>query len=335
MWGAEFHPMTRPPGISRRRFLAGLVLLGGGPLLSGCASSAPLRVAAHPWIGYEPLYLARDFGWLPHQAELVETAAASESLAALASGKVQAAALTLDEVLQARAAGMPLTVVLVFNVSAGADVLLVRPEIATLAELRGKRIAVERSALGGLMLAKILELAGLTPEAVTIEEIPPARQPAAWRAGRLDAAICYEPAASRIREMGAETLFDSREIPDTIFDVLALRRDADNLDKGALRGLIQGHFRALAHLRVSRQDAVYRIAARQRTTPANVRRALAGVALPDLAANRRYLSADSMLHAAATRLNAVMVAGGLLDGADNLQHLFDDAYLPAEGRYSP
>ena len=52
------------------------------------------------------MFLARSEGWLPNEAiRLFETASASQSIAALAQGQVQAAALTLDEVLRARAEG--------------------------------------------------------------------------------------------------------------------------------------------------------------------------------------------------------------------------------------
>ncbi len=52
--------------MQRRRFL-GLALAAGFASggLSGCWSRPPLTFGIHHWIGYEPLYLARDFGWLP------------------------------------------------------------------------------------------------------------------------------------------------------------------------------------------------------------------------------------------------------------------------------
>lgn len=96
-----------------------------GLILPGCGQSAPLKVAAHVWPGYELMFLAKEQGWLdPERVELVSTPFASSSLEALISGQVDAAALTLDEVLSARDRGLPLTVVLVFNVSAGTLMLM-------------------------------------------------------------------------------------------------------------------------------------------------------------------------------------------------------------------
>lgn len=317
--------------MQRRRFLARLLTLAALPgALAGCAGRENLVLGIHPWIGYESLHIARDFGWLPARVELRQGQTAGDSLAGLVSGQLDAAALTLDEVLSARSAGVPLIVVLVFDVSAGADVLLVRPEISHLAGLANKRIGVENSAVGELVLHQALERAGLGLQDVTVVDLSPDRQVEAWRSGRIDAVVSYEPTASRLKAEGAVSLFDSRQMPNKIFDVLAIRRDRVEAREDVLRALLIAHFRALQHLRSNREDALYRIATRQGIDIAAARRALAGVILPDLAGNRLYFADGSDLEAAARRLNQVMVGHGLLAQPDSLANLFDPRYLPTE-----
>lgn len=49
-----------------KNFLTQALALIYPPLwLAACSPAKSLAVAVHPWIGYESLYLARDFGWLP------------------------------------------------------------------------------------------------------------------------------------------------------------------------------------------------------------------------------------------------------------------------------
>ncbi len=320
---------TSIPSLLRRSFLLQTLALAAAPVwLAACSRERTLALGIHPWIGYESIYLAREFGWLPTGIDLHEGKVAQDTLAALQAGRLDAACLTLDEVLSARAAGVALTVVLVFDVSAGADVLLARPGIPRLEDLAGKRIAVERSAVGGLMLAQALEAAGLAAEAVTVLDLRQDAMPDAWRAGRIDAAICYEPTASLLRREGAVALFDSRRLPDTIYDVLAVRGDRLPGREEALRALIAAHFRGLEHVRRNREDALYRIAQRQGVHVAEVRRALAGVSLPDAGGNRHHFMGP--LDAAARRLNALMVQHGLLPRTDGLQALFDPSHLPGE-----
>lgn len=308
------------------RHLSGLCFLP--PLLSACAGKTPFRLGLHPWIGYETFYLARDFGWLPAQTTLVEGRSAGDSLLAMKQGRLEAGCLTLDEVLLARADGVPLAIVAVLDVSAGADVLVARPGIAHLKDLRGKRVGIEVSALGELMLTTALDAAALARADIVVRDIPPDRQLAAWRAGEIDAAVSYEPVASMLEREGAVRLFDSRQAPETIIDVLAVQRDRARGRRQELGALLAAHFKALEHIRVNRQDALYRIAAREGISYEEARRSLAGVTLPDLARTRTYLKRDSRIDQAARKLNRLMVERGLLKAPDRLDDLFDHAYLP-------
>ncbi len=68
---------------------------------------------------------------------------------ALRVGSLDLAGLTLDEALLLAQEGVPIAVIWVLNTSAGADALLAKPGITTLDALRGKRIGVEQTAVGG------------------------------------------------------------------------------------------------------------------------------------------------------------------------------------------
>ena len=108
-------------------------------LLGACEQSAhPVTVARHVWPGYEFMFLAQELGFIdPGEVEFTETSSASETLQLLLDGRVDGGALTLDEVLRAHSKGVALSVVLVFNVSAGADVLITRSKLGNLQDLRG------------------------------------------------------------------------------------------------------------------------------------------------------------------------------------------------------
>lgn len=315
--------------MQRRECLAMLAGVASLPFwLSGCSLHDDMAIGLHPWPGYEPLYLARDFGWLPEGVVLKRGDNAGESLAGLHSGELCGAALTLDEVLKARAEGLPLTVVLVFNDSVGADRVVARPEITSLAGLAGARIAVERSAVGSLVLYKLLEAAGLSADEVEVLDLPPDRQLAAWRRGEIEAAVTYEPTASQLMREGAHSVYDSSHFPDMILDVLAVRRDRLRGRSGRLESLVAAHFRGLAHLRVSREDAMRRIAAWRGLSFDEVRASYAGMELPGVVGNRRYFGPGGRLLAAAGALNEVMVASGLLAEPDRLEGLMEARYLP-------
>lgn len=315
--------------MNRRQLIQALLALLGTSLgLSGCARATPVTVGIHPWPGYEPLLLARDFGWLGEAVVLHEGSNAGDSIAGLKDGKLNAACLTLDEVLSVRASGVPLTVILITNESVGADVVLARPDIRTPAELKGRRIAVEQGALGSLVLQKLLAAGGMTAADIDLVDAPPSAQRALWQAGKIDAAISYPPFAAQLIGEGAVRIFDSRQFPHTVFDTLAVRRDRLAQLDSALHALINGHLRALEHLRASREDALRRIAARRGLSFEEAEATYRGLHLPALSDNRRLLMPDGGLLAAARSLSQLMHASGLLAVPDTLTGLVNANYLP-------
>ena len=56
--------------------------------MQGCAPALPLRLGTHPWIGHEPLLLARDLRWLPPEVQLQPARSARESVVGLQEGRL-------------------------------------------------------------------------------------------------------------------------------------------------------------------------------------------------------------------------------------------------------
>jgi NitT/TauT family transport system substrate-binding protein len=316
-------PGASPP--APHRLLKWFLALGLAVLLvvqaSGCGRFQELEISVNAWIGFETLFLAQEFNWLPQGVSVREVPMLSDSVRALEEGRVDAAALTLDEMLLARSRGVPLTAVLVFNVSAGADALLAKPIIEDLRDLRGRRVGIERSALGPLVLSSALGSVGMGSADVQVLDIPPNRQLEAWRRDQVDAVVTHAPTTSRLEALGARRLFDSGDMPGMILDVLAVR--SDRLDHPALPALVEAHFRALTHLRRSPEDALFRISGRLGEPVTTIRRQLAGILLPDLQRNRAMLSADGEVRGAALALNALMTELGLLPAEDDLRGIAD------------
>ncbi|MDP3699659.1 MAG: ABC transporter substrate-binding protein [Hylemonella sp.] len=297
--------------------------------LAACAPRRPLVLAGHPWPGYEPMFLARTLGYLPAQVELLDAASIQESLQLLREGRADGAMLTLDEALLLRDQGVSLQIVLVFDISRGADMLLARPGLSDLPALRNRRVGVEDSTLGSLMLTLILEKAGLTRKDIVVQLIPHDQHEAAWTGGRLDALVTYEPVAGRLIARGARQLLTTRELPDTIFDVLAVRTEALTTHADSLRAGLQAYFKALAYLRQNPWDAAYRVAPRLQISAEALIESLRGLELPDQIGNLSYLSVpDGPLLKAARRLSAILLQAGLLKQPLDAAQLVSSNYLP-------
>ncbi len=317
--------------MNRRAWLA-RALGGSGVLaLAGCArpSERALIVGAHPFPGYEMLYLARHLGLLPTDAvRLIETPSASANLRALASGLMEGAALTLDEVLTAQAEGIDLVVVCVVDRSLGIDVVLGGPRVRTLADLAGRRIGVERSATGAVMLDAALTAAKLTPGDVQLQSVPFDEQIAHFSAGKIDALVTYEPVRSRLLAGSAREIFSSRAIPGRILDTLAVHRGMLGAKPAEIRALVEAHFAARDAWLAAPSRHAPTLALRLGLATPQVPAAFAGIELPDRRANRELFAAEaSSLKAIARALSAVMVRAGLLGAAPDPQGLFDGRFV--------
>ncbi len=316
--------------MERRQFLVTGAL---APLaaLAGCVRREPLlRVSGITWIGYEPLFLARQLDLLdPERIRLIESPSNTNSLMQLASGEVEAATLTLDEFILARAGGIPARIALVFDTSEGADVVMVRPGIDRLEELAGARIGVEDTAAGALMLRKSLEAAGLTPDDVTRVPVFGGGQVEAYQNREIDAVISYEPFASRLVALDATRLYDSSAFPGLIVDVLAVSETAIGKHDTALADLLTAYFEALSVVKSSPRRAHRLMAPRLGLTVEELEKAYEGIALLNLSDNRAWLSPPATpLREAARTVAEIMQSNALIEQIPDLSDLATARFLP-------
>jgi len=309
--------------------LSVVVLLCVFALNSRQPSNPAIKVAVHHWIGYESLALSEQEHLLdPTLVTLVHSTSLSESAALLRQNKVDAAALTFDEVFQLRQEGIPLTVVLIFDVSAGADILLTRPEINSLKQLKGKTIGMEQSALSQLLLSAILDKAELTPLDIDLRYGIVANHGQLWQQPAIDALLTYLPLAKGI-DQDATCLFDSRQIPNTIRDVLAVRSDRCESFRPALQHLLECHFNILTKLTQNDPDTLHRIAPLLGFSVQQTAEVLRKVKFPSLECNIGFLTPNTKKsRQALDTLISTMQQAELLPQHVNCERLIDSSFLP-------
>lgn len=286
------------------------------PGLAGCtpAPPEPLRVGINIWPGYEPLYLARELGYYADTPlHLVEYASDTQALRALRNAAIDAAALTLDELLQLRAEGLDLRVVAVLDFSNGADVVLARAHVRKLADMRGRRVGVENTAVGAYVLTRVLQAAGLTQTDIRVVSLELGEHEQAFKSGKVDVVVTSEPWRSRLLTQGAHQLWDSSLIPGEIVDVLAVRRDRLKEHAETVTALLYGWFRALDYVKTQPQDAAKRMGQREGLDANQFLAALSRLQLPDLEQNRQLLAGKPPgLVATSRQLMMVMLQHQLL-----------------------
>lgn len=309
----DTRPLALPADLTRRRCVQALLAGAVAPFLLACNQTEPLlRIGSNGWPGYQFLSWAADSGVLvPQQVRLLRISSATNGMRALSAGMLDGACLTLDEVVTSVAEGIPLKVVAILDVSFGADVVLGRGSVTSLAQLAGKRIGVEGSAVGAVMLDAVLQQAGLRREQVVTVPVLLDEHEAAFDRGDIDALVTMEPQASRLRARGARQLFSSAQIPGRIVDVLAVHQDVLSRSRHALQALVNAHFAMLARYHSDPAAARAYLAAQLGVSHGEVSTIFAGMRLPDRAENQQWLS--GRLDDEARNLTQVMNRAGLLE----------------------
>lgn len=263
--------------------------------LLGCTPppSEPLRIVSSPWPGYEPLYLARDKGFLDSQSvRLNEMPSSNITWESFNNGSADIATLTLDESLSLLDHGRQLRIMAVMDISNGGDVVMARPGIHSLADIKGKRIGMVNIPLGVFMLSRVLELAGLSAADVEVVQMPEDKHEKAYLNGEIDVAITFEPFKSRLAEAGALVLFDSSQIPDEIFDLLVVREDVYKERGAEVCDVARQWFRTLDHIKRNQQETYAQMGKRLHTDAIGFATMLEGLKVPDLKETRRLLGGE-------------------------------------------
>jgi NitT/TauT family transport system substrate-binding protein len=326
--------------ITRRSFLYGGLATGSllTTSLTSCGqqtSTSPLRMGLVDWPGYELFHLAQQLGFYGDATgktpvELVNFNDMTEVLQAYRQQQIHCAALTMSEVLQLASTQPDQRLIMVIDESAGADAILGKPSIKNLADLKGKRVASDLTALSGYMLVTALEKAGLTLQDVTIVNLGMVDQLEAYKADRYDAMITFEPFRTQLIKAGAKVLFDSTQIPGAVVDVVLTSQLILKQYEATLQVVTQGFFKAIDYLHQNPTDAIARMAKREKVTPDEFSATLKLLKLSDRNSNRQMLdSSSSSLIKVAEKLNQVMIERKLIPNTIDFKPILTKAMIPS------
>lgn len=215
-----------------------LVLVLG---LAGCGASntpkeqpkeaqgqTPLKVTLPTWTGYGPLFLAQEKGLFKKHGVEIELSIVdglAERKQALAGGKVDGMATAQDVQVTLAASGIPVQVVWLLDDSFGGDGVLVKNEIQSAADLKGKKVAFEVGSTSHLLMLTVLKKAGLTDKDVEVVPMSAGDAGAAFIAGKVDAAVTWEPWLSKGASANGKVLVSTKDLPGIIVDSISFRQE--------------------------------------------------------------------------------------------------------------
>jgi NitT/TauT family transport system substrate-binding protein len=221
----------------------------GALLMPTPEGQKPLTVAVGMWPGAEPFVLAREAGELPRETvNLVEINWSSAAMRAVGNRVVDATVLSLDEVVRQTGQGYPLKIVLVTDISRGADAVMARADVKGASQLAGLRVGYEPRTAAALMLERYLTAGGASMAQIQEVPINPAELEETFDELALDAVVIPEPWIQRLHNLPLKRVYDSASPGAEVVRVLAVHGEALKAHRGEVERLVRAHLKWMPRL---------------------------------------------------------------------------------------
>jgi outer membrane protein OmpA-like peptidoglycan-associated protein/ABC-type amino acid transport substrate-binding protein len=271
----------------------------------------PLKVAINTWAGHAPGIVAnggleaspnglykKTYG-IDVQFILIEDPVAK--LNAFIKGDVDVMWDTVDswanEASRLAEQGMSAKSILQEDWSRGGDGIAALKSIKSIEDLRGKKIATTKFTPSHWLLLYMLSQSGLTAQEkaqieqnlVFTNEAPQAA--AAFKAGKVDAAVTWEPdlsGAVAARGDDAHILVSTTAATNVIADTLVARQDVIDQAPKTLQSFVAGWFDAISVMKEDPQGSDALVASALKLTPEDVSGMLSGLKLTAWADNAQF-----------------------------------------------
>jgi NitT/TauT family transport system substrate-binding protein len=230
-------------------FLGGVVLVA---LMAAPVSAEPIKLGMSTWLGYAPLYLAKEKGFfqkLGVDVEIVVIESPADRRVAFAADRIQGFATTVDTQVMTAAAENPIPVkqVLALDDSHGGDGIVAKKEIKTIKDLKGKTVAAQLGAGASYFwLNYVLNQNGMKLADLKAVDMKAGDAGSAFVAGKIDAAVTWEPWLSRAKDTPfGHVLLSSDKTPGIIVDSLAFKPEFIKKRGAEIKKIVAGWFEAV------------------------------------------------------------------------------------------
>lgn len=256
-----------------------------------------------------------------------------DSINALNSGKLDANSQTLNDTISSVAAGADQVIVLVNDNSTGNDKIIVREGINTIADLKGKKVAVEEGTVDHFLLLLGMKKAGLTSNDIILQPLETGAASAAFVAGQVDAVGVFAPFTTKALELpGSKELFSSRDFPGAIPDHLVVNRQLIKERPQDVQALVNTWFETLDYIKANPEKSNEIMAKRAGVTVDEYKKYAEGTKIFSVEDNLQAFSSNSdivSLKYTAQEIAEFLVEAKLAKKVPDLSQIFDDRFVKA------
>jgi NitT/TauT family transport system substrate-binding protein len=295
-------------------------------------AAAPLKIGYSDWPGWVAWQVAIDKGWFKQAGVDVqfEWFDYSASMEAFSAGRLDGVTMTNGDTLVTGAAGGKSVMILMTDYSNGNDIIVGKPGIKSLKDLKGQKVAVEFGLVEHLLLQNGLKKAGMKEADVTLVNAKTNAMPLVLASGDVAAVGAWQPVAGQamMSSPGARPLYTSADEPGLIYDVLAVSPISLANRRAEWAKVTKVWDQVVSYIEdpKTQADAVKIMAARVGIAPQAYLPLLKGTKLLSLAEGRKiFVKADGFksLYGSSKNVDDFNVNNGVYKQRQNLDNYID------------
>jgi NitT/TauT family transport system substrate-binding protein len=302
-------------------------------------AAEPLKIGYSDWPGWVAWQVAIEKGWFKEAGVDVkfEWFDYSASMDAYSAGKLDAVLMTNGDALVTGAGGAKSSIILITDYSAGNDLIVAKPGVKTLADLKGKKVAVEVGLVDHLLLRNAMKKAGLAAGDITIVNAKTNELPQVFASKDIAAVGVWQPVAGEALKAvpGAKPIYTSADEPGLIYDVLAVNPASAKSRRAEWHKVVGLWGKVVAYIDdpKTQADAVKIMASRSGVAPADYLPLLKGTRLLTPAENRKAYARGkdySSLYGSTEIVNSFNLSNKVYTVSQKVDSYIDASYLDAK-----
>ena len=302
------------------------------------ASTSAVKLGYSVWVGYGPLFIARDKNYFKDEGldvTLTKVEDPKDRFTALNGKQLDGLVSTLDTMTLYWNAQTPFAAILGLDDSSGGDGIVARKDknINSVKDLKGKQIGVNVGSVSHFFLDYLFQKEGMSDSDVTLVKMQQGDVPAAISAARIDAGVTWEPHLSKsAKDPNVKVLVTSKDTPGLIVDVLILRQDLLKANPALGQKLVRAWDKAIEYEKANPDDGakiMQQGLGGFYEKPDDIKADLAGATLYDKARNAQFFNGSGQGTALGTTKFAIdlWTKLGQLTTSEKAEDMIDASFL--------
>lgn len=326
-------------GSTLKTLFSRLVIPAVAAMSISAHAAQPLKIGYSDWPGWVAWQVAIDKGWFKEAGVPVtfEWFDYSASMDAFSAGKIDAVTMTNGDALVTGAAGAKSVMILLTDYSNGNDMIIGRPGVRSIKDLKGKKVAVEMGFVEHLLLLNGLKKAGMKESDVALVNAKTNEMPQMLASGDVAAVGAWQPVAGQTMKSvpGAKPIYTSADEPGLIYDVLAVNPASAKQRRADWVKVVKVWDRVVKYINdpKTQPDAVKIMAARVGVSPETYLPLLKGTKLLSLdEAKKIYVKGDGFktLYGSSRIADEFNVANDVYKKAEDVNSYLDSSFTFAK-----